>query len=117
VNRASKAEAIFYKNIQKSEMESRVKVIKGKSSEKLFELDLTSFDFIYIDGSHKCLDVYLDAVLAWRLLRKGGILGFDDYLFNKGVTLDSPYEAINNFLKGVTHEILYMDYRVFIRKV
>jgi len=117
VNKASKAEEIFYKNIQNSNVESRVKVIKGKSSEELFKLDLTSFDFIYIDGSHKCLDVYLDAILAWRLLRKGGILGFDDYLFNKNVPLDSPYEAINHFLKSVPHKVLSMDYRVFIRKV
>jgi len=117
VNKASKAEETFYKNIQNSNLESRIKIIKGKSSEELFKLELKSFDFIYIDGSHKCLDVYLDAILAWRLLRSGGILGFDDYLFNKDVPLDSPHEAINHFLKGVEHEVLHIGYRVFIMKV
>ena len=75
-------------------MESRVHIIKGNSSEKLLELELDSFDFIYIDGSHKCLDVYLDACLAWKLLKPGGYIVFDDYLFNTGDILGSPKEAI-----------------------
>ena len=116
VKNASKSEVIFNDNIKKSGMESRIQVIKGNSSEKLFNLELTSFDFIYIDGSHKCLDVYLDAVLAWRLLRKGGILGFDDYLFNKDIILQSPYDAINYFLECNPHEMIHKGYRVFIRK-
>jgi len=37
------------------------------------------FDFMYIDGSHKCIDVYNDCVLAWRILRKGGLMVLDDY--------------------------------------
>ncbi len=32
---------------------------------------------IYVDGSHKARDVIADAVLAWALLRPGGILIFD----------------------------------------
>ena len=32
---------------------------------------------VYIDGSHAARDVIADAVLAWALLRPGGILIFD----------------------------------------
>ena len=39
------------------------------------------FDFIYIDGSHQAPDVLCDAVLGFRLLRIGGIMVFDDYLW------------------------------------
>lgn len=39
------------------------------------------FDFIYVDGSHQAPDVLCDAVIAFRLLRVGGILAFDDYLW------------------------------------
>jgi len=39
------------------------------------------FDFIYVDGSHQAPDVLCDAVLGFRLLRIGGIMAFDDYLW------------------------------------
>ena len=32
---------------------------------------------MYIDGSHAARDVISDAVLAWALLRPGGVLIFD----------------------------------------
>jgi predicted O-methyltransferase YrrM len=40
------------------------------------------FDLIYVDGSHLGLDVLVDAALSWRLLRPGGTMVFDDYLWN-----------------------------------
>ena len=41
-----------------------------------------SFDLIYVDGSHQAPDVLADAVLAFQLLRVGGVLIFDDYLWS-----------------------------------
>lgn len=43
---------------------------------------LESFDLIYIDGSHEAPDVLADATMAFPLLRIGGILIFDDYLWS-----------------------------------
>lgn len=43
------------------------------------------FDFIYIDGSHQAPDVLTDAILAFKLLRVGGILAFDDYLWSENL--------------------------------
>ncbi|MDO5356025.1 MAG: class I SAM-dependent methyltransferase [Conchiformibius sp.] len=40
------------------------------------------FDFIYVDGSHEAPDVLLDALLAHRLVRQGGIIAFDDYMWS-----------------------------------
>jgi len=40
------------------------------------------FDFIYVDGSHRAPDVLCDAVLSFRLLRVGGVIAFDDYLWH-----------------------------------
>lgn len=40
-----------------------------------------SFDVIYVDGSHQAPDVLSDAVLAFHLLRSGGLMIFDDYLW------------------------------------
>lgn len=46
-----------------------------------------SFDFIYVDGSHQAPDVLSDAVLAFKLLKVGGRLVFDDYVWCE----DLPY--------------------------
>lgn len=40
------------------------------------------FDLIYVDGSHTAPDVLTDAVLAFQLLRVGGVMIFDDYLWS-----------------------------------
>lgn len=37
------------------------------------------FDFVYVDGSHEGPDVLVDAVLAFQLVKVGGLLVFDDY--------------------------------------
>ena len=60
------------------------------------------FDFIYVDGSHQDPDVLVDAVLSFKLLRVGGVLVFDDYLWNEvlpyGVDpIRSPKIAIDAF--------------------
>ncbi len=60
------------------------------------------FDFIYVDGSHQAPDVLCDAVLAFKLLRVGGTLGFDDYLWSEDLPggddpLRCPKPAIDAF--------------------
>lgn len=41
-----------------------------------------TFDLIYVDGSHQAPDVLADAVLAFQLLKVGGVVIFDDYLWS-----------------------------------
>ncbi|MCG3177375.1 MAG: hypothetical protein MOGMAGMI_02349 [Candidatus Omnitrophica bacterium] len=86
------------------------------------------FDFIYVDGSHRGPDVLADAVLAWRLLKKGGIIIFDDYdgelartyPHEKGHRLPAlePAIALDGFV--ATHEreltILHREYQLALRK-
>lgn len=59
---------------------------RGYSHPKMIELLANGFegyfDYIYIDGSHEAPDVLLDALLAHRLVRKEGIISFDDYLWS-----------------------------------
>lgn len=61
------------------------------------------FDFIYIDGSHQAPDVLTDAVLAFQLLRTGGVIAFDDYLWGEDLPygrdpLRCPKLAIDSFV-------------------
>ena len=88
---------------------ARVRKLRGRSGERLAGLlaeGTSQFDLIYIDGSHFADDVMVDAVLAWALLRNGGVMIFDDYVW-----LDYHYgarksvcRAVNLFLRLVEGE-------------
>lgn len=62
-----------------------------------------SFDWIYVDGSHEAQDVFCDAAGSFRLLKSGGILVFDDYLWTEpmqrgGHVNRTPKPAIDAFV-------------------
>jgi predicted O-methyltransferase YrrM len=117
-------EKVFYRNIKVAGMKDRIKGMKGRSSDVLLQLicEKMQYDFIYVDGSHKCLDVYLDLFLSWQLLRNGGVMAIDDYLYNVDKTEEHPYEypyqAVNQFLKDYEgkYKLIDMHYRVFLEK-
>ena len=118
-------ENIFYENIRIAGITDRVKAIKGDSVNKLCELIEAGqqFDFIYVDGSHKCLDCYTDMILAWQLLRKGGVLAVDDILYNyikvqNGELLEHPLMAKLHFMKKYEgqYTVISDSYRLFIQK-
>ena len=119
-------EKLFYENIKVANMSERVKVLKGDSVDKLCELIEAGqqFDYIYVDGSHKCLDCYADMILAWQLLRKGGVLAVDDITLNyekvvKGDLLGYPLMAKKHFMEKYAgqYKIISDSYRLFIRKL
>jgi len=114
----SEVESNFLHNTE--DYRNKVIICKGRSDEqliKLYEDHKESFDFAYIDGSHDAWDVLSDAVLVFKLVKKGGIIGFDDY--GGGHALHSPKPAIDAFLH--THQnfikILHSGYQVWIEKL
>jgi predicted O-methyltransferase YrrM len=61
-----------------------------------------TFDLVYVDGSHQAPDVLSDAVMAFPLLRVGGLLIFDDYLWSEHAPMQRdplrcPLPAIDAF--------------------
>ena len=63
----------------------------------------SSFDLIYVDGSHRAPDVLSDAVLSFHLLRSMGLLIFDDYLWSmeragEQDPFNMPKPAIDSFV-------------------
>ena len=44
-------------------------------------VDKRQYDFVYVDGSHNADDALADAVMCFGLLRPGGVMLFDDYLW------------------------------------
>lgn len=83
-----------------------LEIHKGMSNEVLPRLIANGkkgyFDLVYVDGSHQATDVLLDAVLAFQLVRVGGLIIFDDYLWkyfdngNPNLVM-SPKLAIDSF--------------------
>lgn len=119
----------FDHNIQVSTLGKKVRKIKGSSQTILRQLKLNHYDFIYVDGSHFAVNVLMDAVLSWDLLKVGGIIIFDDYLMNANAIpqlrmaeQETPWAlprmAIDAFLQVFRPylELRYRGYQVIVRK-
>jgi len=77
--------------------------------------DINIYDFIYVDGSHAPDVALTDACMAWRLLRKGGVMLFDDYLYPHEPTkvgIDGFLDAFNG-----QYEIIVNNYQMGIQKL
>jgi hypothetical protein len=77
------------------------------------------FDIVYIDGSHAAPDVLADAVLSWPLLKAGGIMIFDDYLWRQDPRPEHcPRLAIDGFLRCQNgwFDVLHAAYQIAVRK-
>lgn len=117
-------EQTFDANIAAAGAGDRVTKIVGPSQQHLRSLEPASFDIIYVDGGHTADDVLADAVLAWPLLRDGGLMIFDDYGWEGRPTGGPlpiellPRLAIDAFITAYRNEIdvLHHDYQVFVRR-
>jgi predicted O-methyltransferase YrrM len=79
------------------------------------------FDLAYIDGCHQTLCVLQDTVLAFPLVKVGGIIIFDDYDWPSkgGDKINNPGPAIDSFLQIYKDyiNILHKDYQVIVQKL
>lgn len=101
----------FIKNVELAieKVEHRVTFFSHKKnslmalSELLVSGHNGTFDFVYVDGSHQASDVLADAILAFHLLKVGGVLIFDDYLWSiepqgNQDAFNMPKPAIDSFV-------------------
>lgn len=111
---AAAAEAVF-----DSAVGNRVKKIKGASGEVVRTLT-GPYDLVYIDGNHTAAAVLEDMVLAFRLLRTGGVMICDDYTGGWGRNLlDFPKLAIDSFVNCYWDKLdflLYPAHQIYIVK-
>ncbi|WP_020400729.1 class I SAM-dependent methyltransferase [Kordiimonas gwangyangensis] len=104
-------EARFRHNVgeaaKHAEHKVRIDIRKGQSDIQLARLlsegKAGYFDFVYIDGSHQAPDVLCDAVLGFKLLKKGGVMVFDDYTWSEHAPADTdilrcPKIAVDAFV-------------------
>jgi hypothetical protein len=96
-----------------------ISLFKG-STEKFFQQNTQTFDFIYIDASHDKKDVTFDADQSFLILNPGGIMAFDDFLWYYGKDQELiPHIAILEFLIKYYGKIkiLLMNDQVWIQKL
>lgn len=78
------------------------------------------FDFIYVDGDHTAFAVLNDAVNAYLCLKPGGLLAFDDYLWESGNgDHNNPAPAIDA-IRSIYRdrlELVDMGQQVWFRRV
>lgn len=107
----------FLKNIERSEHFNKIEVRRGFSHAQLPRLAEASYDIIYVDGNHEPEYVLEDAVLAFRKLKVGGYMVFDDYGWGGP---DLTQRGIDAFLSGYATRIENLGVKksqVFVRKL
>lgn len=84
----------------------RIHKIKLRSAQFLQEAAVAGgrYDWIYVDGNHQGDAALTDIVLAWQLLKVGGVLIIDDTsveysLICRRLGYPSPSDAANAFLR------------------
>jgi len=109
----------FIKNI--SPYKDRVNVFKGISDDFFKQNKLNQvYDLIYIDGNHSYNYVLRDAENSFKALKKGGIMIFDDFLWQHYNQInENPIGAIkefiaNNFFKI---KIISISYQIALMKL
>jgi hypothetical protein len=110
----------FLSNIANTKNNSEKFIIKRDYSHNILPLlDNDYYDIIYIDGNHEPEYVLEDATLAFRKLKIGGIMIFDDYFFSS-ITLRETSIGVDAFLHTFSHRIENLGVQrtqIFIKKV
>ena len=113
----NKVEKLFDENLSTFNF-TKIKDDSVISMRKLFRKNL-SFDFIYIDGSHNGEDILSDAIEAFKILKKGGFIFFDDFLqYEKNRKIQS-YLGIEKFLELYSDDlqVVFFQNNLVIKKI
>jgi predicted O-methyltransferase YrrM len=119
----------FHENIRKVQtldLTKKVNVYKQTSTKGLAHLiwnmpsPLELMDLIYIDGSHQAPDVLTDACMAWQILKVGGVIVFDDYMWGIDYSiLHKPKIAIDMFTNTYHDKlrVVHVGYQLAVQKL
>lgn len=79
-----------------------------------------TYDFVYLHRPQRASDFLLEVMLSWRLLRSGGCMLLDDYLWHYGQdSLERPQLAVDTLLAANLEglKLVYRGYQVLVSKV
>ena len=113
----NKVERAFDQNLSEFNF-TKIKDDSVISMRKLFRKQI-NFDFIYIDGSHNGEDILSDAIEGFKILKKGGLLFFDDFLQHQNDREIQSYIGIEKFLELYSNDfkIIYFQNNLVIKKI
>lgn len=102
---------LYRSRILLSTCESRIALRGGRDE----------YHFVIVDGAHDAKSVLFDAVMGWELLAPGGVMIFDDYLWQgqgheSCTEQDKPRLALDAFVAIYQPEILHQEYQLIVRK-
>lgn len=100
---------------------SRIRKMVGRSVAVMDDLTDAGrqFDIVYIDASHRRDDVLADSILAWRLLKVGGLMMWDDLRFKlEWEPAERPADALLLFcaMFGECMEEIHRGMQLLARK-
>ena len=110
----------------------KIVIMQGLSQNELKKLSPNTFDVIYVDGDHSSEASFTDATLSFPLLKSGGLMIFDDYLWIAGcehilenkynpqlMNPCNPYSGIMKFLELYSGcvEIVASNWQLLVRKL
>lgn len=112
-------ESTFIANINNSK--EKIEILKGNSKDCLVSIQHRKnfYDFIYVDGGHTMKDVLTDLVLSFDLLKQGGIMAMDDYIWGTERPINQrPQKGIEAFIIGWSDElnVIHKNYQIWIQK-
>jgi len=99
---------------------NKINCIRNRSENVLPTLPSDHFDFAYIDGSHTAASVLSDSVLTWILVKSGGVVMWDDYLWElPRDPVKQPRMAIDSFLacNHGRYTIISHGWQVAVKKI
>ena len=99
--------------------QSRIRLSKSTSDDFFRKGVNEKFDLIYIDGNHHADNVYKDSTNSFNLLNKGGLMIFDDFLWDYYEDINfNPIGGIKRFLSENFYKlkIISIGYQIAIQK-
>jgi predicted O-methyltransferase YrrM len=115
--------SVFLQNNEENNFDHNTSVCKNTNkitirkitSDKFFENNTNTYNFIYIDGCHDPEFIKRDMENSFRVLDKNGIMWMDDYGGGDGVQIKN---TMNSFLMNHKGEfdLIHMAYQLAIKK-
>jgi hypothetical protein len=96
----------YYANAMKGS-DCAVRVLEGRSSDRLRDVDDGCFDLLYIDAGHGYADVKEDAKVASKKIGRNGLLIFNDYIM-----IDHHYATPYGVVQAVNELVTASNWKV-----
>jgi len=99
--------------------QDKIEIRRGASQQIVPTLTGRTFDFAYIDGEHTEEATYKDACNVLPLMKPGGYILFDDYLWGDYVNQPelTPKRAVDRFVEENKErvEVIHQDFQFLVR--